>query len=273
MAPALSLIGLMLASLASGNESASDRQILERAQAALREGMRLAGEPGSARARFAEAASHYEALRARGSRSAALFCNQGDAYFLAGDLPGSILAYRRGLQLAPDDQRLHSHLAGARKQVTRGAPIDIGRPPDVSVWLYLPPQLEMALALLLYYGCWLALAGWWLTRRTWLLGASALLGTLSFVPLCRLALEHQRRLDEAKHSLVVISRDQTELRWGNGNAYPARYPKALRRGVEARCLHERKGWLQIELADGYLGWIPREAALIDAPQSSPLQWH
>jgi hypothetical protein len=273
MAPALSLIGLMLASLASGNESGSDRQILERAQTALRDGMRLTSEPGSGRARFAEAALHYEALRARGFRSAALFCNQGDASFLAGDLPRSILAYRRGLQLAPDDQRLQSHLAQARKQVPHGAPIEIGRPPDVSQWLYLPPQLEMMLGLLLYYGCWLALAGWWLTRRTWLLGASVFLGALSFVPLCRLALEYQRRLDEADHPLVVVSKDQTELRWGNGNAYPARYPKALRRGVEARCLYERKGWLQIELADGYLGWIPREAALIDAPQSTPLQWH
>jgi hypothetical protein len=273
MAPALSLIGLMLASWASGNETGSDRQILERAQAALRDGMNLTGKPGSARARFAEAASHYEMLRARGFRSAALFCNQGDACFLAGDLPASILAYRRGLQLAPGDQRLQSHLAQARKQVTHGAPIEIGRAPDVSEWLYLPPQLGMALALLLYYGCWLALAGWWLTRRTWLLGASVFLGALSFVPLCRLALEHQRRQDEAEHPLVVISRDQTELRWGNGNAYPARYPKAARRGVEARCLYERKGWLQIELADGSLGWIPCEAALIDAPQSSPLQWH
>jgi hypothetical protein len=273
MAPALSLIGLMLTSLASGNESLSDRQILERAQAALRDGMRLTAERGSARARFAEAASHYEALRARGFRSAALFCNQGDAYLLAGDVPGSILAYRRGLQLAPDDERLHSHLWQARKQVTHGAPIEIGRPPDVRVWLYLPPQLEMGLALLLYYGAGLALAGWWLTRRGWLLGATVLLGALSFVPFCRLALEHLRRLDEAEHPLVVISKDQTELRWGNGSAYPARYPKALRRGVEGRCLYQRKGWLQIELADGYLGWIPREAALIDAPQSTPLQWH
>jgi hypothetical protein len=273
MAPALSLIGLMLANLASGNEPAAEQQILERAQTALCDGMRLTGEPHSARARFAEAASHYEALRARGFRSAVLFCNQGDAYFLAGDLPRSILAYRRGLQLAPDNKRLQSHLAWARQQVTRGAPIDVGRPPDVKRWLYLPPQLEMGLALLLYYGCWLALAGWWLTRRTWLIGASVSLGVMSLLPFSRLALEYQRRLNEAEHPLVVVSRERTELRLGNGNAYPARYPKALRRGVEARCLYERKGWLQIELADGSLGWIPRDAALVDAPQSSPLQWH
>jgi hypothetical protein len=273
MAPALSLIGLMLASLTSGNGPAADRRILERAQDAVRDGIRLTGEPGYARARFAEAALHYERLRARGFGSAALFCNQGDAYFLAGDLPGSILAYRRGLQLAPDDQRLWSHLARARKEVTHSGPIDIGRPVDLQVWLYMPPQMEMALALILYNGFWLTLAGWWLTRRTWLLPAAVFLGVLSVVPFCRLAFEHQRRLDDTERPLVVISRDQTELRCGNGSAYPPRYPTALRRGVEARCVYQRNGWLQIELADGSLGWIPREAALIDAPQSTPLQWH
>jgi hypothetical protein len=273
MVPAFSLMGVMLATLASGKEPAADRQILERAQTAFRDGMRLTGEPRSARTKFKEAASDYEELRARGIQSAAVFCNQGDANFLAGDLPNSILAYRRGLKLAPDDQRLLSHLAPARKHVTHSELTDIRRAGDLPVWVHLPPRMEMALALILYYGGWLALAGWWLMRRNWLLGASVFLGLLSFMPLCRLVLEHQRRLDDAEHPVVVISKDRTELRWGNGSAYPARYPTALRRGVEARCLFQRKGWLQIELADGSLGWIPREAALIDAPQSSPLQWH
>ena len=33
--------------------------------------------------------------------------------------------------------------------------------------------------------------------------------------------------------------------------------------MEVRCLYERSGWLQIELNGGQVGWIPREAAVLD----------
>jgi len=47
------------------------------------------------------------------------------------------------------------------------------------------------------------------------------------------------------------------LRTGNGLSYPPRYETPLNQGVEARLLHARGAWLQIELSGGEVGWGPR----------------
>jgi uncharacterized protein YgiM (DUF1202 family) len=89
-------------------------------------------------------------------------------------------------------------------------------------------------------------------------------GALSAAAFDHLDVERRHRVDNAIHPLVVVVKDQVELRSGNGKAYPPRYESKLRRGTEARCLYERSGWLQIELTGGQVGWIPRDAALLDA---------
>jgi hypothetical protein len=64
-------------------------------------------------------------------------------------------------------------------------------------------------------------------------------------------------------ALVVIAEDGVLLRKGNGLAFPPRYETPLNRGVEARLLFESGDWLQIELAGGEVGWVPRAYALAD----------
>jgi hypothetical protein len=75
---------------------------------------------------------------------------------------------------------------------------------------------------------------------------------------------------EAARPLVVILDDGVLLRKGDGLAYPPRYDTPLNRGAEARLLFERGGWLQVELAGGEVGWVPRrldqhEYVLVDTP--------
>jgi uncharacterized protein YgiM (DUF1202 family) len=65
--------------------------------------------------------------------------------------------------------------------------------------------------------------------------------------------------------LVVIAEDNVILRKGNGLSYPPRYEQPVNRGVEARLRYERGDWLQIELAGGEVGWVPRAVALVDYP--------
>ena len=104
-----------------------------------------------------------------------------------------------------------------------------------------------------------------MSRRTLLLGVAAVAGALSAAAFDHLDVERRHRLDDSNHPLVVVAKDRMELRSGNGKAYPPRYESKLRRGMEARCLYQRPGWLQIELAGGQVGWIPRDAAVLDAP--------
>jgi hypothetical protein len=85
--------------------------------------------------------------------------------------------------------------------------------------------------------------------------AASVLGAL-FVVLARAERE------ETSRPVVVIAEDGVLLRRGDNLAFPPRYETPVNRGVEARLLFERDGWLQIELAGGEVGWVPRAYALV-----------
>jgi hypothetical protein len=243
---------------------------LSQAEDAFAEGVRLRDEPEQARPLFRRSADLFEELRRRGAANPALFRDQGNACLLADDLPGAILAYRRGLRLAPNDHALQQLLAAAREQVVYAQPRDpFAHPPAPSrpPWL---PRLPMVPGLLLgcavYAFAWLSLTRWWMLRRgPWLsLGLGALAVT-AFVVLALAAEEVQER-DRDARPLVVIAENGVLLRKGNGETYPRRHESPVNRGVEARLLFEQgNGWVQIELAGGETGWVPRAYVLIDRP--------
>src|SRR5258707_15011964 len=159
---------MILLATTSGAESLSDANLATRAEAAFQQGRAARGTPSDPRPFFREAAEHYEALRRRGHDQAALHQAQGNAAFLAGDLPQAILAYRRGLLRTPGARDLRANLAHAREQVAYPTAGSFGRPP-VSHW---PPWLPrptvgtvFAVAVVFYCLTWLALMRWRMTRR------------------------------------------------------------------------------------------------------------
>jgi hypothetical protein len=256
----LSCVLLLSAKDATDPDRLDDATLAERADAAFAEGVRLRSDADAARPCFRRAADYYEALRRRGVRNPALFRNLGNALLLADDLPGAILSYRRGLRLAPHDAELRACLAAARAQVmTPPAQPKEERPP---LRTRVPPAWWFGGAALLYGLACVGVLRWRMTRRTqplWFtvvwLGAAASL-TVGGVEAVRVGRSDDR-------TLVVISEDGTVLRQGNGTAYPPRLDAKLNAGVEAVLLFERDGWLQIELANGVVGWVPAKDALID----------
>lgn len=67
--------------------------------------------------------------------------------------------------------------------------------------------------------------------------------------------------------LVVIKQPALAVRIGNGITYPPLLvngePVLLGAGVEAKYRTERtNGWVQIELKDNILGWVPKDAVYI-----------
>jgi hypothetical protein len=226
------------------------------AEEAFAEGLRLRDEPDKARPLFRRSADLFEQLRRGGAANPALFRDEGNACLLAGDLPGAILAYRRGLRLAPDDRALQQLLAAAREQVVYKQPGAFARPP-VSLrppWLpRLPARGGLLLAWAAYGVACLSLARWWMVRRgVWL---SSGLGAIAVAVLLGLVLfaEEQSERDQ----------DGVLLRKGNALAYPRRYETPLNRGVEARLLFQKGDWVQIELSGGETGWVPLAYVLID----------
>jgi tetratricopeptide (TPR) repeat protein len=273
------LISLVLAShsVAGLSEAGYNQDdLLLQAEAAFAEGVQqAAARPNDARKCFGRAAALFEKLHQVGAANPTLYRNLGNAHILAREPDGpadkslaqAILAYRRGLLLDPSDGELHRSLEFARQQVvypppgTFGLPETDHRPP----WLPRRPNVLLAVAVACYIlGC-LALARWFMVRRRSYLTAAGCLAVLMALFVAAFALELRQLGQEAQHSVVVVARDNVRLLLGNGSGYPALYDTPLNRGVEARLRHPKGRWLQIELSGGQIGWVPRDAVLIDLP--------
>jgi hypothetical protein len=216
---------------------------------------------------FREAAENYEIVCRRDGATPYCLRWLGYSYHAAGDLPHAINAYRRGLHLDLADAKLHTALAYARAQVQYPPAPDLARlmQPERDYW---PGWLSLrhlgVYAFGLYFVACLTATRWRMTRRCrWLLAAAGALA-LAAVPAVGSAVLWQRERRDAATPVVVVARD-CPLRVGNGPNYPPRLDAPLPRGAEVRRLHERAGWLQVELASGIVGWLPRDAVVRDSP--------
>ncbi|MHB8736713.1 MAG: tetratricopeptide repeat protein [Terriglobales bacterium] len=246
----------------------SDAELLEHAEGEFQEGVRLRQAADQARPHFRSAADCFEELRRRGVDNALLYRNLGNAYLLADDLPHAILAYRRGLRLAPNDFLLRQSLAEARERVVYPPSGGLGRPPSDArpPWLAYPRAEWLVIATATAYVlAWVCLTRWRMVRRGRLLAAGLITLLLTVLLSAWLMVRIREEQEQNAHPLVVIARDGVLLRRGNGTAFPTRYNMPLPRGVEARRLFERSGWVQMELSGGEVGWLPREAVLVDTP--------
>jgi hypothetical protein len=260
------LSSLLLTTPVADAASPSVEDFLTRAEQALSAGLEPRDDPRLARAHFRDAAHLYEDVYCNGHHNAACLRNEGNAALLADDLPGAILAYRRGLRLAPNDKVLRKNLAFAREQVDYPTVGTMGRPPTES-W---PPGLPrpeagwllISAGVLYGLGC-LAMTRWWMTRKTSLLSMGLLFLGLTSIPIAGLVLNLRNESYERQRPLVVISENGVLLRTGNSLTYPARYDTPLNRGVEARLLFMRGNWAQIELGGGETGWVSNDYLLFD----------
>jgi tetratricopeptide (TPR) repeat protein len=244
----------------------SSAAIAEQAETAFAEGVRQKDAADRARPHFRRAALCFEELRRRGAHNATLYLNLGNAWLLAGELPHAILAYRRGLRLAPEDIGLQTGLAAAREQVAYPSNSMLGRPAVDHRPPWLPrfsSEWMFAASVVLYFLAWVCLTRWLMKRFRRLLVAGLLsffaAGLLTFFTLAATRDES----DEAVRPLVVVADDGVLLRKGDNLNFPPRFDTPLNKGVEARLLFERGEWLQIELAGGEVGWVPRGLVLVD----------
>lgn len=246
----------------------SNFEIAQRAEEQFRQGVEQRGDRDRAVPHFRAAADCFDELRRRGANNPELYRNLGNACLLADDLPRAVLSYRRGLRLAPADADLLAGLDEARKRVNYASDGGFGRPPDDRRPPWLPrvgSEWSFAGAAACYVAACFLLTRWLMTRRGRLLAAGvvALVAAAGLTALVVLAVQSER--EERDRPLVVVAEDGVVLRKGDGLTYPPRYETPLNRGVEARQLFERDGWVQIELSGGEVGWAPRDSLLIDQP--------
>ena len=240
---------------------AADEDLAAEAEAAFARGVELRHDAAAARPCFAQAAAAFDDLWHRGHRSPALALNRARTHRLAGDLPGSIVALHEGLVVARHDRPLQVGLAEAWAAVAYPLDGELAaecRPrPRVTIGSRMSPaEAYLAAGGLWLLAC-LAVARFVMSRAT---------GWLGFGGLCLLALGLLGWLwwqDARSHDPrpVVVVAEDVELRKGNGHSYPPRFVQKLPKGVEARELGRRGGWVQVELAGGAAGWLPEPAVL------------
>ncbi len=257
------VIGLFWVSASA--DSLPDLAILEQAETAFREGVSARGTSDETKF-FRKASAFYEELRQRGADNSDLYHNQGNATLLAGHLAEAILAYRRGLRLDPNDRELRESLAYARDQVIYSSPDNFGRPDTDLLPTWLPRWTPGILLLCIFFSYSFACLGVTRWRMTWQkLPLQLAIGALGAGVLFGIGLLVQLKGIREDARMVVIVQDGTYLRKGNHSSYPRSYDTPLNQGVEARLLYVRANWLQIQLAAYEVGWVPREAVLVDEP--------
>jgi tetratricopeptide (TPR) repeat protein len=224
------------------------------AQLAFQRGLllRADGRTADAAAAFRTAAEHLD------SPSPGQLYRAGNAWFLAGELPRAIFAYRRGLALDPADAKLRQALDFARNQVNYPTAAELLHP-ESELW---PRRLVLRsfglYAFALYCVACASLARWRMVAlRMWLT-----VGVISFilaaVPAVGSTVKWWQTRRDVAEPIVVVVRD-IPLRAGNGADYATKAELPL--GCEVRRLFERNGWLQLQTGGGLIGWVPPDAVV------------
>ncbi|MCX7702347.1 MAG: hypothetical protein N2039_15845 [Gemmataceae bacterium] len=236
-------------------------EYLRRAWDAFDRGRQQRDDTAAARRSFAEAAR----LAAPVPGGKWIRRLEGHAALLAGDIPHAIEAYRRGLLVDPDDADLRRGLELARSrveyttaddrlQLTWRGPTDSGFRWFFRRWGIGAVAIASSLTAL-------ALGRWWASRYWRRLLPAAGAACLTLVLAGAWWWERQEREWETVRDFVVI-RQMTMIHTGNHSAFPPRRETPLPPGVEARLRYRAADWLQIELFDGTIGWVPAEAVRV-----------
>jgi hypothetical protein len=249
---------------------AADEEALSRAQDRFARGVNTLRSVAESRRLFAEAAGDLEQLREKGVHGAALYLALGNSEALAGRWPRAIWAYECGRQLDPNNHELREHLTHARSLVNY-PPDSRGRPTaDVwPGWLHRPSTGEwLSAAMIAYSLAWLAGAWWYVRRSTLPLVVTISCSATAIIAGAGWYLDGQRAEYDRLYPLVVVAADNTPLHRGNGPNYPLSpdVPN-LPAGLEARVLHERGAWMQVQLLTGEFGWLRSEQVLVVRLQS------
>jgi tetratricopeptide (TPR) repeat protein len=210
--------------------------------------------------RYPETIEIYESIRASGVEDGVLYYNLGNAYFKSGRLGFAILSYERALKLLPGDEDVRANLAFADELVSGGLeppplPLAIGWVVD----LYQRTGsglLAQALSLVFLIGgasiTFLLLDRWpgFRTAALVVLAGSGVVALLAGASLIAKVRAESNRIE------AVVVTENAYVRSGPGESSPRL--AEIHEGLKLRILGEREGFLQVSLANGLTGWVPRE---------------
>jgi hypothetical protein len=194
-----------------------------------------------------------------GIENGKIFYNIGNTYFRMEDIGNAILNYRRAEKYMPRDVNLMRNLSYA--QARRVDSFDERQSSKILktffFWHYdLSAKVRMICFVLVFTLIWVfALVRLFIKSSflNWGIGLSAVLSLVLFVSLT--ADYVQSRL--VKHG--VITAREVIARKGDSKTYEPTFKQPLHAGTEFVLKSDRGDWLQVELTDGSLCWLPQDS--------------
>ena len=209
--------------------------------------------------RWDDAVAGYDMISGMGLESAALYCNLGDAYYKASNIPMAILNYERALKLDPSYADAQYNLELLKNMIhDRIDPVpdfiltvwanDVCRLMDSNAWavlflIFLAITLAMILLFVLSPSVGGRRAGFFTAIATLILATSSLSFSL------------WQKNDYMKIDSAIVMRPVSAVK-SSPSAESSQDLFVLHEGTKVKVLDQVGSWNNIELADGRQGWIP-----------------
>ena len=200
---------------------------------------------------FANAERAFRPLAAANADAPELQVDWGNAALGAQDAGWAVLAYRRALDAAPDNDRARANLAWLRDRlpVWLPRPAGDGALDSLLFWRERLAKAQLHLIGALAFGIGVLLSAPWPRRPRWL-GAIAVPAFLVWVLVTGSALLSGDAYDDA---VVVV--DGVALRSADSAGASPAFANPLPGGTEVGIVETRDAWVRVALADGTRGWL------------------
>ena len=203
---------------------------------------------------FANAERTFRPLAAENADSPELQVDWGNAALGAQDVGRAVLAYRRALHAAPDNDRARANLVWLRNRL----PVWLPRPASGALDSLLFWRDRLAAAQLHVIGAAAFAVGVlllvpWSRRPRWLT-AIAVPALVVWVVTTASALWADDVADDA-----VVVADGATLRSADSSGASPTFANPLPAGTEVSVVESRDAWVRVGLADGTRGWLPVSA--------------
>lgn len=206
--------------------------------------------------KFADAAAAYEKIIAEGSVSPAMYFNQGNAYFKAGQMGRAIAAYRQAEELSPRDPDVRANVQFARNRVQ-------GPRVSMSLWR----QKLGTLSAKEWAAC--STAAVWITfgllmvrllkpalSQTLRPGTlAAIVGSVTIIACAKLATSQS-----ASDRLAIVITNDATIRNSPFEESPSTF--TAHDGAELRVIDHKDDWLQVTDGNRNTGWVKRSAVTV-----------
>jgi hypothetical protein len=217
--------------------------------------------------RYGESAILYQEAAIRGSVNGSLYYNQGNSWFMAGEVHRAHLSYLKGETLSPGDGDIKRNLSLVRaisgeqtEASSRGELMKV-----LFFWHY---DLSFRYRLILF-ACfnvlfWLGLIAFTALGKRRKLLFWPLMGTAFFTVSLLISLGVSQ--SGFNNHPVGVTLSETTPRKGDGESFEEAFNRPLAGGTEFTLLDQRSQWYRIKLADGSEGWIKEgDAGLVSFP--------